>query len=315
MSRRFRSMTAALVLAGVTVLGGAAPALAGDGEDQPADDRLADDSQVVVTGRLEVRENERVETAIILDGDAVIDGRVDGAVIAFNGDIHVRGEVEEDVVAFNGRAIIEEGAVVQGDALSSKRPRVADGATVEGDAKRVNFSNIFNAVGTAVWIFWWFAVTISTLVAGLLLVGVFPRIARRAVREGKDEILKSLGAGAAVGIGVPLVSGLILLTLVGIPLGVAGLLSMAPLYLLGYLIGALMVGSLILRRSGNPIFAFLLGWFILRVVGLVPILGGFVTFAATIYGLGAFVVAVWEATRDNPPRPAALAGDAPPLEA
>ena len=74
-----------------------------------------------------------------------------------------------------------------------------------------------------------------------------------------------------------------------------------------------MVGSLILQHRGNPVFAFLLGWLILRLVGLIPILGGMVTFAATLYGLGAFVIAVWAATRDNEPRPATLAAESPPL--
>jgi type IV secretory pathway TrbD component len=47
------------------------------------------------------------------------------------------------------------------------------------------------------------------------------------------------------------------------------------------------------------------GWAILRVVALVPILGGLVWFAAAVFGLGVLVVAIWRgrsAARARPGR-------------
>ena len=35
------------------------------------------------------------------------------------------------------------------------------------------------------------------------------------------------------------------------------------------------------------------GWGILRLLALIPILGGLVWFAAVVFGLGALLVAVW----------------------
>jgi uncharacterized membrane protein YedE/YeeE len=43
------------------------------------------------------------------------------------------------------------------------------------------------------------------------------------------------------------------------------------------------------------VVAFLAGWAILRVVALIPILGGLVWFAAVVFGLGALAVAIWYA--------------------
>jgi hypothetical protein len=43
------------------------------------------------------------------------------------------------------------------------------------------------------------------------------------------------------------------------------------------------------------VVAFLVGWAILRVVALIPILGGLVWFAAVVVGLGALAVAIWRA--------------------
>jgi hypothetical protein len=46
--------------------------------------------------------------------------------------------------------------------------------------------------------------------------------------------------------------------------------------------------------------AFLVGWAILRVVALVPVLGGLVWFAAVVFGLGALVVAIWPGPLGRP---------------
>ena len=41
--------------------------------------------------------------------------------------------------------------------------------------------------------------------------------------------------------------------------------------------------------------AFLVGWAILRVAALIPILGGLVWFVAVVFGLGVLLVAIWRA--------------------
>ena len=50
-----------------------------------------------------------------------------------------------------------------------------------------------------------------------------------------------------------------------------------------------------MREPTAWILAFLAGWGILRVLALVPVLGGLVGFAAVAFGLGALLVAIWRA--------------------
>jgi hypothetical protein len=50
--------------------------------------------------------------------------------------------------------------------------------------------------------------------------------------------------------------------------------------------------------------AFLAGWGILRVLALVPILGGLVGFAAVVFGLGALMVGIWRARTTSRAAPA-----------
>jgi hypothetical protein len=69
---------------------------------------------------------------------------------------------------------------------------------------------------------------------------------------------------------------------------------------LGYSAAAWILGRSILRGPTSWVVAFPAGWAILRVVALVPILGGLVWFAAAVVGLGALAVASWHARSATP---------------
>ncbi|HEY9377502.1 MAG TPA: hypothetical protein VIQ02_10455, partial [Jiangellaceae bacterium] len=78
-----------------------------------------------------------------------------------------------------------------------------------------------------------------------------------------------------------------------IPLGLGVLAALGLIYAIGYAATAWIVGRRILREPTAWILAFLIGWGILRVLALVPILGGLVGWAAIVLGLGALIVAIW----------------------
>ncbi len=274
----------------VTVLASATPAWAqGEGEN---------DAQVVLTGRAEVRPGERSDSVVIVDGSATIAGFVDGAVVAVNGDVRVTGTVEEGVVAVNGRAIIEPGGRVNGDVISSRPPEVAPGATVGGETSRIRFSS--RAFGAALWITWWLSVTVSGLIIGLLLLALVPRAMAAALGVARQRTGPSVGWGLLIAVGLPVVSVAVLFTVLGAPLGLLGLLSLALLYSLGYVVAALTLGRVLVKEPKSPYLAFVAGFAILRLMGLIPALGGLVTFLATALGLGALAMAGWSSARRAP---------------
>jgi hypothetical protein len=273
-----------------------------------------DGPRVVLTGRVEVAADEQVDTVVIFDGPAVIDGTVDGSVVAFNGDIVVRGDVDDDVVAFNGRAILERGATVGGDVLSQDRPAVAEGARVDGDVRRVNFSNWFRSLGWVLWIGWWLAVSVSLFVFGVLLLALVPRIWPPILEVARTRAGPVILWGLIVAIGLPIACVVAMVTLVGIPLGLIGLLSLALLYSLGFVIASSALGRRLIAEPRSIYLAFFVGLVILRVVGLIPVLGGLVTMAAIVYGVGALAITAWRAGRGQPahePAPGAPVPGAP----
>jgi len=102
---------------------------------------------------------------------------------------------------------------------------------------------------------------------------------------------------------LPIVGLILLASVFGLPLGAVVLLALGFLYTLGYVASAYFLGRLILRPSSNRFLAYLVGWGILSVAGIIPVLNVIVLIAATVYGLGMIVVALFRA-RSGPREPA-----------
>jgi hypothetical protein len=245
-----------------------------------------------------VAPQEKVGDVVILNGDARINGSVDGSVFALNGDVTVRGSVRHDVTALNGRVVADGGARIGGDVTSRERARISPGATVDGDVKSVSRRFALGQIGVVAVLLIWFAVGLSTLVFGLLLLLIAPRAADAFADAGRTAVGPSIGLGIAAAVGLPLVGLLLLASVVGLPLGAVVLLTLGFLYMLGYVASAYFLGRLILRRPRNRFLAYLVGWAILTVAGLIPVVNGIVLIAATVYGLGMIVVTTFRARSD-----------------
>jgi hypothetical protein len=146
---------------------------------------------------------------------------------------------------------------------------------------------------------------VSTLVVGVVLLWLVGRGAPGIVEAGRTGVGPSIGWGLLAFFGLPILAIIALVTIVGIPLGLVLLAALGLIYAIGYSAAAWIVGRRILREPTAWILAFLVGWGILRVLALVPILGGLVGFAAVVFGLGALAVVIWRARTPSRAAPAA----------
>jgi hypothetical protein len=179
---------------------------------------------------------------------------------------------------------------------------VASGASVGGKTTHENWDDAATGWGSVSGLAWWLAVSVSTLIVGVLLLWLAPGALYAGERAVRERLGATIGLGVALAIGVPLLAILALVTLVGIPFGIALLLAAVPMLLIAYATSAWIVGRRVLRgRSAGPWAALLAGWGILRVLALIPVLGGLVGLVATVVGLGALAVALWRARRPGAP--------------
>ncbi|MDP8943131.1 MAG: polymer-forming cytoskeletal protein [Actinomycetota bacterium] len=291
-------VTAALVLLIAAVPGGAAA--------QPA---TAPDDRVVIKGPVRVERGETAEDVVVIDGPVRISGRVRGDLVVVRGVATIRGRVDGDVLTVADRATLAAGARVGGDfGYVAERPRISRRATVGGEVKRANPEKAAAPLGAAGAAAFWLAVSVSALALGLLLLWLAPRAAEAVLETGRTRLGASIGLGVALFIGLPILAVLALVTVVGIPLGVALLLVLLPLYWIGYASSAWLLGRRLVRPPRHPALAFLAGLAILRLLALVPFLGGLVWLAATVLGLGALFLTAWRARRPEAAGPASAAG-------
>jgi hypothetical protein len=274
------------IVASVVGLGFASPALA---QDDDGDTGIED--LIVLTGRLVVPEAETVATAVVFNGDATIDGTVTEALIVVNGRAEISGTVGEDVVVFNGRAVVRTGADVGGDVVSRAAPVIEDGATVGGDVRGIATRFDIEDLGVAGRIAWWIGYSVSTLLLGLLLLLFAPALDPAITDVVRRRFGAAVGIGAAVFFLVPIAAVILMVVIVAIPLGLFVLLGLALLYTIGYVTGAHALGRLLVKPPGSRFAAFLAGLGILRLVALVPIVGGLAWLLASIVGLGLLTVA------------------------
>jgi hypothetical protein len=258
---------------------------------------------VVITGGAVVPAGQTVGDIVVLDGTVSIAGRATGDVVSVSGPVRVTGRVDGDLIAVSDRAFLGPAARVGGDLrYGDERPVLARGASVGGTISNEDWADAANGWGWVSTFGWWLAVSVSTLIVGALLVWLAPGALYAAERAVREHLGATVGWGVAIAIGVPLLAILALITLVGIPFGVALLLAAIPVLLLAYATTAWIVGRRVLRnRSTSPWAALLAGWGILRVLALIPVAGALVGLAATVVGLGALAVALWRARRPGAP--------------
>jgi hypothetical protein len=259
---------------------------------------------------------QTARTIVIFDGPVTIRGHVTQDIVAFHGDVRILGgRVDGDVTATSGTVFVGPRGVIGGNLnWRNNNPVIAPGGRVLGDTNEFNYdASPFS--GFAFTLLFWIAETVSVLVLGVILVALWPRAFESSVAAWRRSPGPVLGWGALLLILLPIAAVIALFTLVGIPLGIGMLLALIPIWVVGYIAGAYLVGRAI-ATNASPVVAFLLGGIIVQLLALIPFVNVLIAIALTWVGLGMLIVAAWRANRpqDAPgaPPPTAPPPAAPP---
>jgi hypothetical protein len=250
----------------------------------------------VVNGDSQVAADERADAVIVSSGDVEVAGTVNSLVVV-DGIATVTGTLEGAAIV-NGTLDLQTGSTVLGDVgqLNSEVIQ-AEGVEIGGSVNDLTgdvagFGVFVGFAALAVWL----GIGIATLVAGLLMAGLAARQVHASTDMIGREPLKAFLVGLLAVVVPPIVAVLLMVTIVGIPVGIGLLLVVWPLVaFVGYIVAAIWLGEAILgRREGaarpeRPYAAATIGLIVAFVVGLIPL----VTAILSIFGLGAVVLAAW----------------------
>jgi cytoskeletal protein CcmA (bactofilin family) len=264
------------------------------GSSAAAQAETTDDGFVLrVNGTTSVGATEVTDSVFAINGDVVVDGTVSDTLAVVKGDATVTGMVTGEVVMIDGTLNLKPGASVGDVTLMRGTLNQEQGATITGELnERSEFVNFGWGRGIFSFVFW-LGTTIVVLLAGLAYAALGGRQLSTAGGLLTGRPGASLLAAAIVWISLRILAVLALVTIVGIPLGLAVLFFVLPvLWFVGYLVAGARLGAVLARRFGGadapdrPYLAAILGLFVFQVIALVPIVGGLVVALAGFVGAG-----------------------------
>ena len=231
------------------------------------------------------------------------------------GEVLIDSEIGGNVRIFADRVVLGENARILGDLTydAVEEATIADGAEVNGE---IVFTQTEGRHGSGVdgdaiaagivafFTFWLFAKFLMIL-AGALVIGLmFKRYAYAMVTQATDGPWGEIGRGLIFFIVVPLVSIVLLVTVIGIPIGILGLLAFGLTMWFATLAAPIIVGSVIHKWIRKPALyvvswkTILLGVVVFFLLGLVPFFGWLIVFVITLMTLGASLKIKWDILQD-----------------
>ncbi|NNC91505.1 MAG: hypothetical protein HKN80_03320, partial [Acidimicrobiia bacterium] len=139
------------------------------------------------------------------------------------------------------------------------------------------------------------------LFAGIVLLWLFRRTGPASVEAVLKRPLRAAAVGIATMILVPILILTLMLTLVGVPVAVALLVLLVLGLLFGPVPAVTAIGSKILRGRWGLFAAFLIGAIVWRFgIWLIPLLGFGLYLGGLVFGVGGWVLAIWEQRRNTP---------------
>jgi cytoskeletal protein CcmA (bactofilin family) len=134
---------------------------------------------------------------------------------------------------------------------------------------------------------------VSTLVAGLVLLRLYPMFTLRVAAMIREKPGAVFGWGLAALVGIPLAVLVCLVTLIGVPLGMVLLALYGATLYLARIYTVTWLGQIILRQRADSLSvtsAFLTGLIVYSLLALIPWVGGVLTLVTVLVGLGALLM-------------------------
>lgn len=264
-------------------------------------DRVGGDV-VVAGGTLHVLPGAVVQgDLIVAAGQAIVDGSVMGSIRMVGGTLTINGTVGGNVYARADQQVTVGGtAKIRGNFAyrSQKSALIEDGAFIGGDTTYTALNKVSIDQKAPERIMWAIVgvLTGMALLAALglaaLLMWRWRRQSLEVLSQAKDAFWSSLGQGVAYGILVPIAIVLLLVSFVGSLAGVLLLLVYVAAWVLTKALAGMLFGSWLVMLFKKRQVMHLTWWsslggvLLLKIVGLVPVVGPIVSMAASLVVFG-----------------------------
>jgi hypothetical protein len=258
-----------------------------------------------VGGRLHLTNNMQIgDDARLVGREIVIDGRIGGDLFAAAQHFVLSGNVAGDARIEAENIVLESDARIDGDLryAGPAEPEMRDGAIVAGQIIRVESTIPFDqeVPEHPAWygVFGVLGVLLALVLLGVALQLAMPGLLSSAAATVGTGLWASLGRGLVLALLGPAAIFLLMVTVVGAPIGLVGMSALFLLYALAFVTITYSVGLYVRRlfgktdlaaAAGSRILWTAVGIVVLIIIGIVPFIGWAIGILAIICGLGAVV--------------------------
>lgn len=260
---------------------------------------------------------------IVWTGDAQVDGHIGKNLVGWAGALDILGDIEKSVFVSGGGNSVDTRSGEQvrngigvgqrahiGDNFEYKSPRkarISSYAQIDGDVvftqdeiedaflsgSDVNF--IFNSFSPISKVVSWVSGFMWLMFVTLLFVLISKEKVEKLSKIYQENYGRTFGFGLIAGIAAPIIIVLIAVTIIGMPIAFIIGLVYAVVLMLSKVITAIVIGGLVFgekvgTRKKSLYLSASVGVLLLSIASAVPFVGGGLSMAATIFGLGAIVL-------------------------
>ena len=250
--------------------------------------------------------------AYIAGGSVVIDDSINGELHAAGGDVRINGPVTGDASIAAGTLELGPNARIDGKLqFHGEDLRRAPGAQVNGGIEQGRHARwSIHHERTAAERFmhgWIWSAGLIALAA--LIAAALPGTSQRMAQQLRERPWVTPLVGLLALSSIPIAAVVMMITIIGIPIGLLALIGYVALLLVGYVWVAVVAGGMLLDRvkpetaasTAWHVGAAMLAMLVLAIMVRVPFVGGLVKFSALVVGVGMILSVIFKHTRPAEP--------------
>lgn len=240
-------------------------------------------------------------------GDIRIEAPVAGKMTIKAGSVFINGtiggnvNIEADVVKLGSAAVISGDLTYKARRELEKDPAAVINGKVTFEERKGKMASpvAFAAIFSAFLIWKFFAILASAMLFGLVLRRYNMELIAYAVRRPLLEIFR----GLVILIAMPIISILLVATLVGIPLGILGFIGFIAMMIFACIVTPIIIGSVVYRYLSKKALevswkTILIGVLVYCLLGLIPFIGWLVQFLLMMLALGSTAAFKWRILKE-----------------
>lgn len=257
---------------------------------------------LVAGGSVRLTENSSVGgDLVVAGGQVIIDGPVTGNVRINGGSVTINNKMDGLVKVVAGQDFILGSKAEVANTISYKGQndaQIAEGAQIT----KIDFEKVTPPAGgqaghaiAAIFTIIFIIKVIGLILAGLLLMKLFPRSSQEVLARMHDNIWINLGIGAIGLIVVPFVSIILFITFIGFYIGIIAMLLWVLMLVLAVIVAAVYIGSWIIKLLTKKTSltydwqALVIGMVVVGVITVIPIIGPLALFILLLMAFGALI--------------------------